>query len=88
MVYGFYDGLTQDTQLPTQTKEVVWNLFRLFAWSTINNRSREFDRSKAISSEQLDKISDLAILDVMRKIRPHAVKLVDSWKLPDYLLDR
>lgn len=24
----------------------------------------------------------------MARIRPHAVRLVDSWSIPDYLLDR
>ncbi|UPL02885.1 hypothetical protein LCI18_013819 [Fusarium solani-melongenae] len=87
LVYNFFDGLDSDTELPHATKEVMWQLFRLFGLYTINKSSREFARSGAIPNEQLDRIADAAIENIMEGIRPHAVKLVDSWKFPDYLLD-
>lgn len=87
MVYSFYDGLKSDNCLPAPTKEIVWHLFRLFAFYTMGKGSRDFERSGAVSSTQLDAATDGRILEIMREIRPHAVSLVDSWKLPDYLLN-
>lgn len=41
----------------------------------------------AASRSQLDEIPN-KITEIMTRIRPHAVRLVDSWSIPDYLLDR
>jgi hypothetical protein len=43
--------------------------------------------SGVVTSEQLDQLPT-KVRDLMAKVRPHAVKLVDSWMIPDYLLDR
>lgn len=55
---------------------------------TMCKRGRDFCRSGAVTDEQLDHITDNSIGDIMKSIRPHAVMLVDSWKFPDYLLNR
>lgn len=73
--------------LPTTTRSVLTDLFRLFAVHTMDLEAREFQNSGAVSSDTLDQLSD-AVLSLMTKVRPHAVKLVDAWALPDYLLDR
>lgn len=67
--------------------QVLKALFRLFAIYTIDAEAREFQSSGALSSETLDALPD-RILDLMQQIRPHAVRLVDSFALPDFLLDR
>lgn len=54
----------------------------------MNKNSRSFSLSGAVPDDQLNKIYDTAIVALLRSIRPHAVKLADSWKFPDYLLDR
>jgi acyl-CoA oxidase len=41
----------------------------------------------AASREQLDALP-ARVNELMARIRPHAVPLVDAWKIPDYLLDR
>ncbi len=53
----------------------------------MSKASREFSRSGAVSEEDLDALPDV-ILQLMGEIRPHAVRLVDAWSIPDYLLDR
>lgn len=88
LVHNFFDGLSTDTTLPDATKKVMWQLFRLFSFYTINKNGRDFVRSNSIPNQQLDIIADTEIVTLMQAIRPHAVRLADSWKFPDYLLDR
>ena len=63
------------------------DLFRLFALHTIDQDSRSFVTTNAITPSSLDAIPDVILHLMMDKIRPHAVKLVDSWAMPDYLLE-
>ncbi|CAL5872466.1 uncharacterized protein PFLUO_LOCUS6730 [Penicillium psychrofluorescens] len=86
LVYNFFDGLKGDSTLPQETKNLLWLNFRLFALHTINKSSRQFSRCGAVREEDLDELPD-RILQLMQEIRPHAVRLVDSWSIPDYLLD-
>jgi acyl-CoA oxidase len=44
-------------------------------------------RAGAISQSELNALP-AHIQQLMAKIRPHAVNLVDAWMIPDYLLDR
>lgn len=53
----------------------------------MDNDGREFFNAGAVSNEQLDALP-ATILSVMGRVRPHAVRLVDAWSIPDYLLDR
>ena len=62
-------------------------LLRLFSMYTIDVEAREFQTSGAVTNDVLEQLPD-RILDLMQQIRPHAVRLVDSFALPDYLLDR
>lgn len=77
----------KNAQLATPTLTVLWDLFRLYAFYTMDSDARTFSTTNAVSSETLDKLQS-SILDLMTlKIRPHAVKLVDSWAIPDFLLN-
>lgn len=73
--------------LDSSTRSVLLDLFRLFALHTIDSEAREFQNSGAASSEDLDELP-ARVLGLMTKIRRHAVRLVDAWAIPDYLLDR
>lgn len=44
-------------------------------------------RCNAVSQSDLNSLP-ARVQDLMARIRPHAVKLVDSWMIPDFLLDR
>lgn len=44
-------------------------------------------RCNAVSQSDLDGLP-ARVQELMARIRPHAVKLVDSWMIPDFLLDR
>ena len=87
LVSNFYNALQQqDSSLSNGLKEHLRNLFRLFAFFTMDNEARDFSRANAVSDDDLDKLSS-KVQELMAQIRPHAVKFVDSWKVPDFLLD-
>lgn len=89
LVSNFYAAISSSTMGPLAptTRRALTDLFRLFALHTMDTEAREFQNSGAVSSDTLDQLPD-TVLALMSKIRPHAVKLVDAWALPDYLLDR
>lgn len=87
LIQNFFDGLESDYTLSQSTENILWINFRLFALHTINKSCRQFSRCGAISEGDLDELPD-RILRLMQDVRPHAVRLVDAWSIPDYLLDR
>jgi acyl-CoA oxidase len=69
-----------------QLRAHLLRLFRLYAYHTMDNSAREFAKALAVSEEELDELPQV-IQSIMAEIRPHAVSLVDSWCIPDFLLD-
>ncbi|OAP55197.1 hypothetical protein AYL99_10897 [Fonsecaea erecta] len=89
LVSNFYQavaGHNKDIVLDSATRSVLLDLFRLFALHTMDSDAREFQNSGAVSSEELNELP-AKVLGLMERIRPHAVRLVDAWAIPDYLLD-
>ncbi|KAL4951772.1 hypothetical protein BDW69DRAFT_201250 [Aspergillus filifer] len=86
LVTQFHEALGGAKDLPSDTLSVLWDLYRLFAMFTLLQDRYEFFTHNAASREQLDLVPE-RINQLMSRIRPHAVQLVDSWKIPDYLLD-
>ncbi|KAJ6033914.1 uncharacterized protein N7446_007791 [Penicillium canescens] len=86
MVTTFFEALSTDKALSAPTRITLWDLYRLFALNTMENEGYEFFRCNAVSQSDLDALP-ARIQYLMGRIRPHAVKLVDSWMIPDYLLD-
>ncbi|PVH87408.1 acyl-CoA oxidase [Cadophora sp. DSE1049] len=86
LVENFYLALETDKSIPLSAEPVLRDLFRLFALYTIDREGRELFTSKAVSNEHLDEVPS-RVEDLMLKVRVHAVKLADAWKLPDSLLD-
>ncbi|KAJ9607075.1 hypothetical protein H2200_008147 [Cladophialophora chaetospira] len=89
LVTNFYNAVytdTPDPPLDAATIEVLQVLFRLFALFTLDASASEFLVSKALTVEMLQYVTP-AIQDLMAKVRPHAVRLVDAWSIPDYVLE-
>ncbi|KAJ5818598.1 hypothetical protein N7474_004189 [Penicillium riverlandense] len=86
LVSTFFEALSTDKSLSGSNKTVMWDLYRLFALYTMENEGFEFFRCNAVSQDDLSRLP-ARIQDLMARLRPHAVNLVDSWKIPDYLLD-
>lgn len=87
LVANFLDALQSSSSLGSDNAGVLHHLFHLFSFYTIDAEAREFQTSGAIDSKALDELPD-RILALMEAVRPHAVRLVDSFALPDFLLDR
>jgi acyl-CoA oxidase len=85
LVDSFLEGI-QNANISAVTKSVLEDLYRLFALYTMDAEAREFQKSGAVSAEMLDSLPQ-RVLELMERIRPHAVRLVDSLAIPDYLLD-
>jgi len=86
LVANFWHALEAGDLGSDGTQPILTDLFQLFALSTIDADARGFQRSDAVTPDALDQLQ-MHILRLMQRIRPHAVKLVDSFALPDYLLD-
>lgn len=85
LVTNFYEAMSKSTLSPT-LKEHLQLQFRLFAMFTMDNEARDFVKAGAVSDEELDALP-AKIQELMAQIRPHAVRLVDAWSVPDFLLD-
>jgi acyl-CoA oxidase len=89
LVTNFYNAVFDSTLNPpvdNATLNVMKNLYRLFAIFTLDNSSSEFLLSKALQADQLQYLTP-RLQELMKEIRPHAVRLVDAWSIPDYVLE-
>ncbi|KIX05786.1 uncharacterized protein Z518_03758 [Rhinocladiella mackenziei CBS 650.93] len=89
LVSNFYDAVFESTPNPPlddATFDVIKTLFRLFALFTLDASASEFLLSRAITVEHLPFIIS-TIQELMAQVRPHAVRLVDAWSIPDYVLE-
>lgn len=85
LVSNFFKALSSNS-VPPGTRKVMGDLFQLYALSAMDGDARGFQRCSAVTAETLDRLQ-AKTLQLMQRIRPHAVKLVDAFVLPDYLLD-
>ncbi|KAL4919229.1 acyl-CoA dehydrogenase/oxidase [Aspergillus aurantiobrunneus] len=86
LVTQFYESLSANKDLSHSISRILWDLYRLFALFTLEADRYDFFTCNAASRSQLDLVPT-RISELMARIRPYAVRLVDSWKIPDYLLD-
>lgn len=89
VVKSFYDALAEDSarsSLDRQTTAVLHKLFQLFALHTLEREASEFFSSSATTVRQIQ-LARKAVMKLLQEIRPHAVRLVDSWSFPDWQLD-
>ncbi|KAK5142904.1 hypothetical protein LTR32_004855 [Rachicladosporium monterosium] len=87
LVTNFYKALhSPQSQMSPTLQGHLTTLFRLFAFYTMDAEARDFVKANAVSDADLDELP-ARIQQLMTDIRPHAVRLVDSWKVPDFLLD-
>jgi acyl-CoA oxidase len=90
VVKNFHDALNnlETTQsLDKETLTLLRKLFRLFALHTLEQKASEFFTSAATTVKQIQLARTKAVMTLLEEIRPHAVRLVDAWKFPDWQLD-
>ncbi|KAF2833544.1 acyl-coenzyme A oxidase 1 [Ophiobolus disseminans] len=79
--------IEKEGKLGKETFDVLMNLFRLFALHTLEQEGSEFYASGACSKHQIQLARTNAVMQLLKEIRPHAVRLVDSWGFDDWVLD-
>ena len=67
--------------------DVLLKLFRLFAIHTLEQEGSEFYASGACSKHQIALARTNTVMQLLKDIRPHAVRLVDAWGFDDWVLD-
>ncbi|KAK7423019.1 hypothetical protein QQX98_001309 [Neonectria punicea] len=90
VVKNFYEALQDETTkaaLDSSTLSVLGSLFQLFALHHLNGHASEFFTSGATTVRQIQLARTKRTLALLEQIRPHAVRLVDAWKFPDWQLD-
>lgn len=90
VVKSFYEALQSPkfhNALDAETASVMHKCFRLFALHTLEREASEFFSSAAVTVRQIQLARTRAVMQHLEEIRPHAVRLVDAWKFPDWQLD-
>jgi acyl-CoA oxidase len=86
LVTNFHAALPPP-DLSASTSSILTSLFSLYALYTIDSDSRTFSTTNALTSSSLDAAPSAILTLMTEEIRPNAVKLVDAWAMPDYILD-
>jgi len=79
--------IEKEGSIGKETLDVLMKLFRLFALHTLEQEASEFYTSAACSKLQIQLARTNAVMQLLKDIRPHAVRLVDSWGFDDWVLD-
>ncbi|KAH8701557.1 acyl-CoA dehydrogenase/oxidase [Talaromyces proteolyticus] len=90
VVKNFYDSVSSrelTSSVDAATAEVLRKLFRLYALHTLEREAADFYSSGAVTVRQITLTRTKAVLSLLDDIRPHAVRLVDAWQIPDWVLD-
>jgi acyl-CoA oxidase len=90
VVKNFYEAVSSPelaAKLGPETTKIMHNLFRLYALHTLEREAAEFFSSGAVTVRQITLTRTNAVMKLLDEIRPHAVRLVDAWKIPDWQLD-
>lgn len=75
------------SELGEETVMLMCKLFRLYALHTLEREGSEFFSSSAVTVRQIQLARTKAVMKLLEEIRPHAVRLVDAWRFPDWQLD-
>lgn len=90
VVKNFYEAVSSpelSSALDPDTKTLMHQLFRLYALHTLEREAAEFFSSGAVTVRQITLTRTTAVMKLLDEIRPHAVRLVDAWAIPDWQLD-
>lgn len=90
VVKNFHDALLAEnltSELDDETIALLYKLFRLYALNTLEREASEFFSSGAVTVRQIQLARTKAVMNLLEEIRPHAVRLVDAWRIPDWQLD-
>jgi acyl-CoA oxidase len=86
LVTNFHNSFETTSTLNSPTPTVIRTCFRLYAIYTLDQYASSFTMTNAVGPESVYILQD-NVLELMAELRPHAVKLVDAWSIPDWLLN-
>jgi acyl-CoA oxidase len=86
LVTTFYKAFSSMSALSKPTPSVLRTCFRLYALYTLDQFASSFTMTTAVGAESVYTLQ-VVILELMAELRSHAVKLVDAWSIPDWLLN-
>ncbi|KAF2127143.1 acyl-CoA oxidase [Dothidotthia symphoricarpi CBS 119687] len=86
LVSNFHSSFATTSHLTSPTHDVLRTCFYLHTLSTLDQSASSFTMSGAVCPASVYIIQH-TILDLMTDLRPHAVRLVDAWAIPDWLLN-
>lgn len=90
IVKSFHEALQSQSmlsELGPETTTLMRKLFRLHALHTLEREASEFFSSSAVTVRQIQLARTKSVMTLLEEIRPHAVRLVDAWRFPDWVLD-
>lgn len=90
VVKNFHEALKDSNttkSIDSNTVSILHKLFRLYALNTLEKEASEFYSSAAVTVRQITLARTKAVMTLLEEIRPHALRLVDAWKFPDWQLD-
>lgn len=90
VVKNFFEAVSSPqlaSALDAPTVDLLKKLFRLHALHTLEREAAEFFSSGAVTIRQITLTRTSAVMKLLDEIRPHAIRLVDAWKFPDWQLD-
>lgn len=92
VVRNFYDAVCADpkalnAEVGETTSNVLRDLYRLYALTTLETHGAEFFTSGAVTTTQISLARTKGISALLDAVRPHAVNLVDAWSFSDYVLN-
>lgn len=91
VVKNFYETLQNpsiSSDLDPETLGLMHKMFRLYSLHTLEAESSEFFTSSACTVAQIRLARTKAVMQLLEEIRPHAIRLVDSWDFPDWQLSK
>lgn len=80
-------NIEKEGKVDKNTLDVLMKLFRLFAIHTLEQEGAEFYASGACSKNQISLARTNTVMNLLKEVRPHAVRLVDAWGFDDWVLD-
>ncbi|CBQ72769.1 probable acyl-CoA oxidase [Sporisorium reilianum SRZ2] len=88
LVRNFGMAILKDEKLNSQPalRQIVQKIFLLWACHTMESESADFLASGYINGQQFHLLGS-KVQELMAELRPNAVALVDSFAVPDYLLN-
>lgn len=88
MLKVYHDKLQSSKDVTdSKSKEALWNLYKLFSLYFIYKHSGEFQQFKIFTPDQISKVIQPQLTQLLPKVREECIPLTDAFELPDAMLN-